>query len=167
MAQTYTSAGTSINSRNLPAVFRKATFTASIVMDYGSGKYTEHIREFINGQHRTYLPFDPYNQTEERNRTTALIVMNAMGTHFPVDVVCSNVLNVIDDDDTVRKIAGHIEEIVTATGGTGFVTVYDGNRSGIGRRTGPDQYQRNEPLRNYLRFFRSATIRNGMIIVKG
>ena len=167
MAQNYTSKATSINSGRLPAVYGKADFSASIVMDYGAGKYTDHIKAYVNSLHRTYLPYDPYNQPEERNATTATLVCNAMYCHLPVDVVCSNVLNVIDDDRTVQKIAHHIEEIATASGGTGYVTVYEGNRSGTGRQTGPDQYQRNEPLRNYLRYFRNATIRNGMIIVKG
>lgn len=167
MSQSFTSSATSINSTKLPAVFRKITFSAPLVMDYGCGKYVDHIRDHVNDAHRTYLPFDPYNQSDERNAITATIVCNAMYVRMPVDVICSNVLNVIDDDDTVRKIARHIEEITARSGGTGYVTVYEGNRSGSGRQTGADQYQRNEPLRSYLRFFRNATIHNGMIIVKG
>ena len=88
-----------------------------------------------------------------------------MYRRLPVDVICSNVLNVIDDDDEIQKIARHIEQITTASGGRAFITVYEGNRSGIGKQTGPDQFQRNAPLRSYLRFFRNATIHNGMIIV--
>ena len=165
MAQNYTSKATSINSGRLPAVYGKAKLSAHSVLDYGCGKYTEHIRSALAG--KQYLPYDPYNQPDPVNNTSMFIVRCAMNTGIPVDVVCSNVLNVIDDDRTVQKIAHHIEEIATASGGTGYVTVYEGNRSGTGRQTGPDQYQRNEPLRNYLRYFRNATIRNGMIIVKG
>ena len=115
---------------------------------------------------KVYLPYDPYNQPDTDNQFSVTMVLYAMHTHYPVDVVCSNVLNVIDDDDTVHKIAGHIEEIVRDTGGTGYVTVYEGDRSGTGRVTGKDQYQRNEPLRSYLRFFRNATINNGMIVIR-
>ena len=165
MAQSFTSSATSINKERLPAVYRKASLSARIVMDYGSGKYTDHIKQYVNEQHRTYLPYDPYNQPDDRNAATATLVCNAMYLHFPVDVICSNVLNVIDDDDTVRKIARHIEEITTMSGGTAFVTVYEGDKSSQGRQTGKDQYQRNEPLRNYLRFFTNATIKNGMIVV--
>ena len=167
MAQTFTSSATSINSTKLPAVFKKAPLSAGLVMDYGCGKYTDHIRDYVSNAHRVYLPYDPYNQPDDRNALTANYVINAMYARYPVDVVCSNVLNVIDDDDTVRKIARQIEEITTASGGTGYVTVYEGNRSGVGRQTGADQYQRNEPLRSYLRFFRNAEIRNGMLIVNG
>lgn len=163
--QTYTSKATSINSGKLPAVFRKADFRSCMVMDYGCGKYIDHIKAHVNGLHRAYLPYDPYNQPEKRNAATITIVCNAMHRHVPVDVVCSNVLNVIDDTETISTIAKDIESIAKATGGTGYITVYEGDRSGIGRKTGADQYQRNEKIRSYLRFFRNATIKNGMIVV--
>lgn len=163
--QTYTSKDTSINSGRLPAVYGRAVLRSRMVMDYGCGKYTDHIREHVNGKGKAYLPYDPYNQPDERNAATATIVCNAMTMHVPVDVVCSNVLNVIDDADTIRRIAHHIEEITALTGGTGYITVYDGNRSGTGKRTGADQYQRNEPLRSYLKYFSNAHIKNSMIIV--
>ena len=166
MAQTFTSSATSINRSRLPAVFSKAQFPHKLVMDYGCGKYVDHIREHVLSLHKTYLPYDPYNQDDDRNAATATLVCNAMCLHYPVDVVCSNVLNVIDDDDTVRKIVRHLVEITTRSGGIGYVTVYEGDRSGTGRQTGTDQYQRNEPLRSYLRFFPdTAKIRNGMIII--
>ena len=163
--QHFTSKATSINSVRLPAVFRKVSFGSSIVFDYGSGKHTDHIAEHVHSLHKAYLPYDPYNLDDTTNTTTITLILNAMYTRCPVDIVCSNVLNVIDDDDTVRRIAHNIEEIASATGGKGFVTVYEGDRSGTGRQTGPDQYQRNESLRDYLRFFRNATIKNGMIVV--
>ena len=163
--QTYTSRNTSINSTKLPTVYRKAKLTARLVMDYGCGRYTDHIKEYVTAMNKVYLPYDPYNKPEDENRLFIRIVLNAMYTHFPVDVICSNVLNVIDDDETVQKIARHIENITARTTGTGYVTVYEGNRSGIGKQTGKDQYQRNEPLRNYLKYFRNATIKNGMIVV--
>lgn len=165
MAQTFTSSATSINSTKLPAVFRKAPLRADYVLDYGCGRYTDHIRSALAG--KVYLPYDPYNQPDGVNVRTMDAVCRASMEGEQIDVVCSNVLNVIDDDDTVRFIADQVERIVERTRGTAYVTVYEGNRSGIGRQTGADQYQRNEPLRAYLRFFRNATVRNGMIVVKG
>ena len=163
MAQTLTSKATSINKVKLPAVFRKACFRSDVILDYGCGKYTDHIRSHLNG--KEYLPFDPFNQPDEVNRATHNTINNAIKKRIPVDVVCSNVLNVIDDSGTIRTIAEGLESLTAATGGTAYITVYEGNRSGIGKQTGPDQYQRNEPLSSYLRYFRNATIKNGMIIV--
>lgn len=164
MSQSFTSKATSINSNKLPTVYSKAKFRSRIILDYGCGKYIDHIRNHLLGKY-VYLPYDPYNQPEDSNKATRFVLALARANNDPVDVVCSNVLNVIDDLDTVRQIAKEIEEIVTTSGGTGYITVYEGNRSGIGKQTGADQFQRNEPLRSYLQYFRNATIKNGMIIV--
>lgn len=166
MKQTYTSSATSINSTKLPAVYRRAKLSAPFVLDYGCGKYTDHIKAELNKQGRHLFPYDPYNQPEQTNKKTMESLRIACDHELPMDVICSNVLNVIDDDKTVLFIAETIENIVTKTGGTAYITVYEGNRSGVGRQTGKDQYQRNEPLRNYLRFFRNVTVKNEMIVVE-
>lgn len=163
MEQRFSSARTSINSTRLPAVYRLAPLNHSIVVDYGCGKYVAHIREAVAP--RAYFPFDPFNQPIEVNAETMTFVRLSMQSHVPLDVVCSNVLNVIDSDVTVAEIAKQICDIVEATGGNAYITVYEGNRSGVGRQTGPDQYQRNAPLHQYLKFFRNAKIHNGMIVV--
>ena len=161
--QTYTSAGTSINSARLPAVFGKIRpRSGEIVLDYGCGKYTEHIRSAI--PEAVYMPYDPYNQPDSVNMDSLQTVADAIRSGCPVTVVCSNVLNVIDSDEEVMNIAGWILYITKHTGGTAYITVYEGNRSGSGRQTGPDQYQRNQPLREYLKYFPGAQIRSGMIV---
>lgn len=180
MAQTFTSAATSINASRRPAVFGKLPKLPphSLLLDYGCGRYTDHIAASLPGV--VYLPFDPYNQPDDVNRTTLSMLAVACHTGTPVTVTCSNVLNVIDDDETLHKIAAAIMGIVYRTGGKAYITVYEGDRSYIGRQTGPDQYQRNEPLREYLRLFPthvqphkdgsativSARIIRGMIVVR-
>jgi len=179
MEQTYTSAATSINSGKLPRAFKKAVFPPRrLVFDYGAGRYTDHIRAAL--PHIVYLPYDPYNLPDDVNAASLTYIFNAMHCRFPVDVVCSNVLNVIDSDDEVRTIAARIRLFVLHTGGTAYITVYEGDRSGVGRRTGRDQWQRNEPLRDYLPLFSApaaltyygkeyrttAAIERGMIIVR-
>ena len=167
MSQTFTSSATSINSARLPAVYRKAKLTAPIVFDYGCGKYIDHIREYLRTEYgAVLLPFDPFNQPRDTNASSRRYIGNCIAYQLPVDVICSNVLNVIDNEGSLKTIAWNIENIVTKTGGTAYITVYEGDRSGVGRQTGRDQYQRNEPLRSYLRFFRNATIKNGMIVVE-
>ena len=165
--QTFTSSATSINRTKLPAVYGKTCFSSAVVLDYGCGKYTDHIRDCLRMQGCVMLPYDPFNQPVHVNLISMNYVDRCKKEHVPVDVVCSNVLNVIDSDGEVSRICHCLEGIATATGGTAYITVYEGDRSGVGRQTGKDQYQRNENLRDYLRFFHRATIRNGMIIVKG
>lgn len=168
--QTFTSSATSINRSKLPAVYRKATLsrTTPFVVDYGCGKYTDHIQSYLSEFGKVLYPYDPFNQPDAVNIHTMEFVRWASRTRNEVDVICSNVLNVIDSDDEVQRIVWDIEEIVRSTGGHAYFTVYEGDRSEIGRQTGKDQYQRNDVLSSYLRFFTlPATIKNSMIIVKG
>lgn len=167
--QTYTSSKTSVNRTHLPKVYGTADLRAPFVLDYGCGKYTDHIADALHAQGRELFPFDPYNQPEDVNRRTIDRVRVCVRSGVPVDVICSNVLNVIDDDGTIRFIVDQIGEIVRRTGGRAFFTVYEGDRSCVGRQTGADQYQRNEPIRSYLRFFfpMTATVTRGMIVVEG
>lgn len=163
MKQTYTSANTSINSNKLPKIFGMVSIPAgSVVLDYGSGRYTDHIRDALPGT--VYLPYDPYNQPQNVNRASFRRYLSAVKNGEPVTVVCSNVLNVIDDDETVQSIATSLLFAAANRNVTVYVTIYDGDRSGIGRRTGPDQYQRNEPLSAYMRFFIDIAERLGLSI---
>ena len=163
MAQKFTSARTSVNVRNLPKVFGKLPEDLprhSLVYDLGAGKFTNHIESFIRSRGLVYLPYDPYNKPDDVNATSTTYLLNAMHCRYPVTVTCSNVLNVIDDDAEIKKIAAGIVHIVLRTGGKAYITVYVGDRSGIGRQTGPDQYQRNQPLAYYLPLFKGTAILN-------
>lgn len=152
--QTRTSAATSINARKLPAVYSRFSIApGSVVFDYGCGKYTDHIRAALPAG-CLYLPFDPYNQPAEVNeRSRFLLAYLARFSRRPVVVICSNVLNVIDSDDAMKAAAAELFQLVTDAAGVGLVTVYEGDRTGNGRETGPDQWQRNQRTRDYLELF--------------
>jgi len=66
----------------------------------------------------------------------------------------------------IQMIADRIQRWIERTDGTAYITVYEGNRTGVGRQTGKDQYQRNEPLVFYRKFFRNAEIERQMIVVR-
>lgn len=159
----HTSAATSINATKLPRVYNLATFTpGEIILDYGCGKYTDHIRAALPTG-AEFLPYDPYNQPQSTNRASVDRVDAAVKAGQPVTVICSNVLNVIDSADAVQAIADQLRDIARRTGGRYLVTIYEGDRSGNGRETLPDCWQRNEKTRAYLRFFPGARIRQGVI----
>lgn len=170
MKQNYTSAATSINRTRLPAVYGKVDLSQfACVLDYGCGRYTDHIRvampEGVN-----YLPYDPYNQPANVNRESVAALDRAKRDRAPVAVVCSNVLNVIDGEAEIRDILRNIAAVIrTDNRSRAYITVYEGDRTGNGRPTGPDQYQRNERLPDYLRFIPDgirATIRRNVIILE-
>ena len=154
MAQKATSAKTSINSKKLPKLFSLGIIEeASTILDYGCGKYTEHIAEFCESElGSTYYGFDPFNQTPEQNDASLWKVLGEQN----VTVTCSNVLNVIDDDETLVNILERMRKL----GDRLVVTVYEGDKSGKGRYTQYDCYQRNMKLKQYIPYLQQAGWKN-------
>lgn len=146
MAQKFTSARTSINKTKLPAIYKKVNLQGLSVLDYGCGRYTDHIAEYaMQCGARHWAGYDKYNLPD----TERLLLKYDM-------CLCSNVLNVIDSDeamqDVIRDVVGH--------GRTACFTVYEGDRSRTGRQTGEDCYQRNQPTAWYMGYI-SAMLGDG------
>lgn len=154
--QTYTSAATSINSVKLPAVYRKvAIIPGERVLDYGCGKYVDHLREYVEDRYGHWTGYDPFNYPtviSERD-------------HFDV-VICSNVLNVVDSDFVVDEILSQIVYRLKDTGRC-YISIYEGDKSGEGRPTKADCYQRNQKTRDYLpviyKHFKSCYVSGNVI----
>lgn len=150
--QTYSSANTSINSTKLPVLYSKIDFFHfDSVLDYGCGKFNNG-KDFCESIGIQWFGYDPYNRTEEENREACTSLFDA--------ILCSNVLNVIDSEEVIQSIV----DAIVGTEVAFFVTVYEGNGSGVGSPTKADCYQRNEKTKDYLRFFPEGTvIRKGVI----
>lgn len=99
--QSFTSKGTSINCSKLPRAYRFAIPAGSVVVDYGCGRYTEHLQQSAIERGWTWYGFDPFNRTDAENRPAVF-------------------------------------------------TVYEGNGTGTGKKTGPDAFQRNEKRAAYV-----------------
>ena len=175
MTQTYTSAATSINSTKLPAVYTRVSDSAyqwaDKLLDYGCGRYVTHLIKYA-AQHSA-LPEDEYYHYcwwygyDRYNRDAAdnayALDGYAENSSARRMVFCSNVLNVVDSDDVVKGIAGFLTACAIS-GAAVFVTVYEGDRSGIGRPTKTDCFQRNEKIANYLKYFdKSFMVKKGVI----
>lgn len=171
MSQNFTSANTSINRDKLPALFHHIDLSKCMlqccgaVLDYGCGKYTDHIQKFFADRWcAPYVGCDKFNQSAEVNAEALRAIHSGECDIF----TCANVLNVIDDDETIQSIVDGIltwiENYSCCGDGSFFFSVYEGDGSGIGRQTGADQYQRNEKAKAYLRFFPKGTVvRYGII----
>ena len=160
MTQTYTSANTSINSAKLPAIYNKinwhrAILTNETIMDYGCGKFN-NAKDFVEGIGFEWHGYDKYNRSKEENG----MVLDFLLEKGTADIViCSNVLNVIDSEEEVKKIA----RIIRNYSKHYFVTVYEGDKSGKGRITKNDCYQRNESVKEYLKKKTNAVGCRGVI----
>ena len=158
--QKYSSAETSINSSKLPAIYGKLAkmhLCDCSLLDYGCGKYLKYIKTWCKARNIHYLPYDAFNQPQKVNEASLLAARKAER----LVVVCSNVLNVIEEDEVVQNI---VETLISFKAPV-FATVYEGDGNGKGRATKRDCWQRNEKLRQYARFFpEHARVEHGMIV---
>lgn len=145
--QMYYSANTSINSKQLPAIYNRINWRKlrqdvnkpASVLDIGAGKHTSHILSFLSDKFFCYYPYDPYNLPKEVNKLALSIT--------PSVIICSNVFNVIKEDSVIRELHEKIRSYNTPF----FITVYEGDRSCIGTVTqGGHSFQRNTPTGEYL-----------------
>lgn len=157
--QTVTSQNTSINTSKLPAIWKKIDFNLvpndSIIIDYGAGqkktqtqvqRYLSYALRYSEVDAIYYYSYDPYWNAELENQAALTFLKN--GDCYLC--ICANVLNVIDDDETIRKI---ISEVTQAK--HWVFQIYEGNQKGIGKYTKNNTcYQRNQKVQYYLSFFK-------------
>ena len=188
--QKHSSKNTSINTTRLPAVYNKVNWLHYShpmdnyqIIDIGCGRLaTQQLisRKLHTYNIRNFYPWDP-NHKCLGNRINTILAMNNNATNKVI--VCSNVLNVIDNDKDLNTLIGSICDmsVINLPDGTYrmnpvYITVYEGDKSGIGRQTKKDCWQRNEQLIFYLSKFNDYikhkyhhnanffTIKYGMII---
>lgn len=163
--QEITSANTSINSTRIPKLFGALNLSAEEwfkksdkpkLLDYGSGKYTYHIKQFVESYGWEYHPYDPFNELPIINEKSIKLLENK---EYSL-VVCSNVLNVLDNPKSIYAIVSSIEAY---TNNFAF-SIYEGTRSGIGKVTKKDCYQQNKKTKDYLVFFTNAYLKGNFIV---
>ena len=163
MKQSVTSANTSINSKRLPAIYGKIHLNeGDRVLDYGCGRYMEHLTRYCLENHAELFPFDPYNISEQVNRETREELENRPATIG----IMSNVINVIDSDEAIREA---IKDALSLISGKLYITVYEGDRTGHGKYTSNDSFQRNMKRKEYVPMLENmgfnVEMKRGMIIV--
>ena len=130
MNQEFTSKNTCVNSVRIPALFRRVDWVAGTKnLDYGGGKY-DNVSEFLSELGVDNYVYDPYNRSCADNKEAL-----AAG---PFDTITlSNVLNVIKEKRIryyiIRKCLSLLKD-----GGTIYISVYEGDRSKVGRKTKED-----------------------------
>lgn len=157
MTQKATSANTSINSKKLPRIYKISPtgFDGKTILDYGCGKYTDHIRKFAHDDMRcrAWFGYDPYNQPENVNKATRETLTARKADYG----FLSNVLNVIDSEDGI--VAACKDALTMAK--RLVITVYQAD--GEPRYTQPDCWQWCKPREWYFDLLN----RNGLIAIKG
>lgn len=164
-AQEYTSAATSQSqvAKGFGVVAKRIGWERGTVnLDLGGGRY-DHGVKFLAGHGVDSHVLDPYNRPQEHNERVSKLVSGRGGAD---SVTVFNVLNTIKEPevhhDVLRSAKEHLKP-----GGKLYLSVYAGDKSGTGRRTKTDSWQRNEPVGAYLetvrKHFPDAELRHGII----
>ena len=101
--QEFTSKNTSVNKAKLPAIYNKLNweliketdkiyFVNDWVIDYGCGKYVDHIKSFLINKGFYFMGYDLYNQPMDKNQE----IIETLESSTPIGVIiCSNLLTSI------------------------------------------------------------------------
>ena len=177
MTQTYSSAATSFNDAAPTEIYTRVSDTAyqwaDKLLDYGCGRYVDHLIKYTarhsalpDDEYYHYCWWYGYDRFNRADADNAHALEGFSESENPLTrrmIFCSNVLNVIDSDDVVKGIAGFLTACAIS-GAAVMVTVYEGDKSGIGRATKADCYQRNEKVAEYLKYFdKSFMVKKGVI----
>jgi len=165
-AQEFSSAATSINKAKLPTgysvVHRKFGWKPNTThVDIGGGKFDNAV-EFLGNLGVEAHVYDPFNRTPEHNQR----VMETIGKEGADTASMFNVLNVIKEPE-YRMDALRTAHSTLKPGGRIFIGIYEGDRSGVGKRTKADSWQNNMPTAAHLpevkEVFPNARIEHGII----
>lgn len=153
--QEATSAATSLNQVNPGIRMVLPHLVGLTVLDIGGGKFDAN-KIYAAGLGVKLYIYDKYNRSEEENRIALACQPDA--------IVCNNVLNVIDDGQALRNLIVLCASYQVPC----YFTVYEGDKSGIAKKSKKDCWQRNWKIEHYLpilkRFFNQVS-RQGRIII--
>lgn len=161
--QDKTSANTSINKNKLPVLYGKVAFEPNTVnLDIGGGRF-DNVTDYLSGFGVSNHIYDPYNRSAEHNSRVARLTEEGRSD----TVTISNVLNVIDSIEGRNQVLENAVDAVNPNG-TVYISVYEGDGSGVSKTTGKDQFQLNRKTADYVsevsKYFGKVVVRNKVII---
>lgn len=149
--QSFKSKDTSINSTRVPALFKYIDWDKWVRefphagqmrnLDMGGGKYNTATK-YLDSFNVKNLVFDPYNCSFDDNlRVVMEVAINPAET-----ATISNVLCVIKEKEKRIELLERAKRWAKVV----FISVYEGDKSGIGRETKRGGWQENRKLSSYI-----------------
>lgn len=163
IAQGHGSAATSI--KQTPGGMKKVEWKSGTTnVDIGGGRFDD-ATEWLRERGVENLVFDPFNRDSEHNRMVAERVRKEK-----VDTAtCHNVLNVIDSESSRANVILQAAKAIKPDG-TAYFSIYEGDKTGVGKYKGQDRWQNNRRTKDYLgeieRYFDDVQVKKGVIIAR-
>lgn len=168
--RTITSKMTSVNTFQLPAVWKKLNYEwmskhkISDIVDYGAGRKATQNNVFyylLNNykEYQHYWPYDPYWVDEDRNKNAISCLLAWRQADL---CVCANVLNVIKEMQDLHNIISQVTQAEYWV-----FQIYEGDKTGIGKETKPDCWQRNSKTQWYADVIRDIIKSPAVYTIKG
>ena len=135
--QEYSSKNTCQNFGKRNAAYKYLPPWTKFVFDYGCGKY-DNNKIYCEDLGIEWVGYDKY--WKDDNTILQYVEENKERLDC---IICSNVLNVINDDETIYNIIEYLKSLAQKNTILIF-SCYSGNKSNIGCETKKDCWQRNE-----------------------
>ena len=160
--QSITSKNTALNQ--VASTFKAFNFDNCLILDYGCGKGMS--KEFCEKTYNNckvfmYDPFHGFNETDSFLKQCKESAKNI--------ITCNNVLNVLQDD-ILQSVIAQVALLANYNRCDIIFKIYEGDKSGNGKISKKDCYQRNEKTENYIpliieMFNEYHIIRKGQFII--
>lgn len=140
--QNITSKNTALNQ--VASTFKAFNFDNCLVLDYGCGKgMSKEFCEKTYNNCKVFL-YDPYHNFDELDSFLRQCKESANNV-----ITCNNVLNVLQDN-ILESVITHIAVIANRHKCDVIFKIYEGDKSGKGKESKKDCYQRNEKTESYV-----------------
>lgn len=156
--QNITSKNTALNQ--IASTFKKFDFSNSYVLDWGCGKgLSKEFCEKTFENCKVEL-FDPFHDYKLGVQNYCLFSLSAICDckYDNKIITCNNVLNVLQDNTLIEVLNGVFATAMVCKVDKIIFKVYEGDKTGIGRITKKDCYQRNEKTALYFEKLNSFNI---------
>lgn len=158
--QAITSKNTALNQ--VASTFKAFNFDDCLILDYGCGKgLSKEFCEKTYNNCQVFL-YDPFHGFDETNAFLKGCTKSDKNI-----ITCNNVLNVLQND-TLKSVIADITSYAINYSFDIIFKIYEGDRSGIGRISKKDCYQRNEKTENYISLVTEMfnTVSNSYYIIR-
>lgn len=163
--QEFTSKNTSVNSGDVPAVFKMVNFEPGTVnLDYGGGRF-DNVAEYLVDYDVINLVYDPFNREDAHNREVIKLLWECDGAD---SATCANVLNVIKEYDARHQVLVKMKKLMKP-GAPAYFIFYEGSKDDreLGSRETSRGYQLFWKTQDYLEEIQEVfpdAIRKGKLI---